>query len=467
MPITPLPLIRDEDEEKILQSLKSPTTVVVRYGFLKQIGEFPFDGDKIIGCGSKLVIKTIRGTEIGEMLTTTCSNSGCGKSVSRQQMLQYFENSGGRDYPFTNDGRALRVATVEDLNTQSKIDAEKQRYTTAAKQAAREMNLPMRIIDCEQMLDRDRIIFYFNSENRVDFRELVRRLASEMHMRIEMRQVGSRDEARIAADYEKCGQQCCCKQFLKVLKPISMRSAKVQKATLDPAKISGRCGRLMCCLRYEDETYEDLRKRLPHRKTRVKTDDGIGTVMDTQILTQLCLVELDSNGKRGAYPLENIEILKGEAAKLPPRPPVEDERPERGERGQRDRGPQRGPRPEPRRPQPGQPLSQQEVESREGPPLSEPVDEEPLLEGDQTPESVDQAEGGQGDGSGAATEGQQAQGEGDGQRRRRRRRRRRRGGGGGGGPSGRPGDQGGPGGPQGGSGNRGPSNPPPAPPLQS
>src|SRR5690606_4697896 len=110
---------------------------------------------------------------------------------------------------------------------------------------------------------------------------------------------------RLVADYEKCGQHCCCKNFLKVLKPVSMRSAKVQKATLDPTKISGRCGRLMCCLRYEDETYEDLRKRLPHRKTVVETEDGIGEVSDTQILTQLVLVWIPGKG-RNAYPLENI-----------------------------------------------------------------------------------------------------------------------------------------------------------------
>src|SRR5204862_7204279 len=118
-----------------------------------------------------------------------------------------------------------------------------------------------------------------------DFRDLVSKLAAEQRSRIDMRQVGARDEARLTADYERCGQHCCCKQFLKVLKPVSMRSAKVQKATLDPLKISGRCGRLMCCLRYEDQTYDELRKRLPKRKTRVGSPEGDGWVVDTQILT--------------------------------------------------------------------------------------------------------------------------------------------------------------------------------------
>src|SRR6185369_673479 len=146
---------------------------------------------------------------------------------------------------------------------------------------------------------------HFASEEWVDFRELVRRLAHEYQTRIEMHQVNARDEARITADYEKCGQHCCCKQFLKVLTPISMRSAKVQKATLDPTKISGRCGRLMCCLRYEDETYEELRKKLPKRNTRVETEKGDAWVVDGQILTQLVLVQYD-DFKREAIPMEKI-----------------------------------------------------------------------------------------------------------------------------------------------------------------
>lgn len=155
-------------------------------------------------------------------------------------------------------------------------------------------------------------MFFYTSEQWVDFRDLVRRLASQYQTRIEMQQVNAREEARLVADYERCGQYCCCKNFLKVLKPVSMRSAKVQKATLDPTKISGRCGRLMCCLRYEDKTYEDLRKGLPSRQSRVQTEDGLGTVIETQILTQLVLVRLDEGVKPQAYALENIQKLNKE-----------------------------------------------------------------------------------------------------------------------------------------------------------
>jgi cell fate regulator YaaT (PSP1 superfamily) len=108
---------------------------------------------------------------------------------------------------------------------------------------------------------------------------------------------------------ESCGQQCCCQRFLKHLKPVNMRMAKMQKATLDPAKISGYCGRLKCCLRYEDETYTDLKKRLPKKNTKVKTKHGEGKVVDTQILTQLVLVEYQS-GERIAAPVEDIEIIQ-------------------------------------------------------------------------------------------------------------------------------------------------------------
>ncbi len=116
--ITPLPIFAELDAEDraTYEKLEPPKTIVVRYGYMKEIAELPYDGEAKPGCGSKMIIRSPRGTEMAEMLTTTCANSGCGKSVSRKQMLEYIENSGGRDYPFTTQGRILRVATVEDLN---------------------------------------------------------------------------------------------------------------------------------------------------------------------------------------------------------------------------------------------------------------------------------------------------------------------------------------------------------------
>jgi cell fate regulator YaaT (PSP1 superfamily) len=441
MPIYPLPVITEEEEEKALAKLTPPKSVVVRYGYLKQIAEIPYDGGEILGCGTKLVVRTPRGVELGEMLTTTCSNSGCGKSVSRKEMLEYIDRSGGKQYPFVTEGRVLRVANSEDLQDQVILDKEKRRYVTVAKAAIKELGLAMKLIEAEPLISRDRIIFYFSAEGRVDFRDMVRQLAKELHVRVEMRQVGARDEARIVADYEKCGQHCCCKQFLKVLKPVSMRSAKIQKATLDPAKISGRCGRLMCCLRYEDETYDELRKRLPHRKTKVVTEEGVGIVVSTQILTQLVLIELDHNYVRNAYPLENIEMfdpekhdeksrLRGAEPEPPPEPvvttptrdpdkPKSKRRRGRGRRkgegqgqGQQGEGREQtkeGKPAEPRRPQPGKPLDARDVESKEG-------------------AQADRVAGGP---AAKASGGEEGEGGAKKKRRRRRRRRKRKDGGGG------------------------------------
>ncbi len=318
---------------------EKPKTMVVRYGYLMSIGEFENTLDHKVGCGTKLVARTPRGTEIVEMLTTVCGNGGCGKSITRDKLLDYIANSGGDDYPFSNSGRILRVATAGDMAEQQKLDEQKTHHLKLARDLVSRHRLEMKIVEVEYLLGRERVIFYFHSEMRVDFRSLVRELAAVVHARIDLRQVGSRDEARLIADYEKCGQHCCCKQFLKVLTPISMKAAKTQKATLDTAKISGRCGRLMCCLRYEDQTYEELKAKLPRRNSRVRTQAGDGWVIDGQILTQLVLVQYD-DGKQAAVPMEQIlefnrprpRLANGREMQFPgdgvlPPPPNRDGRP--------------------------------------------------------------------------------------------------------------------------------------------
>ena len=316
MSIFPLPIFeRDADpafrdaltDAEAYARLKPPSSIVVRFGSMKLVGEYPYDGDAKPGCGSKLVVRTHRGTELAEMLTSTCPNSGCSKSVSRREILEYVENSGGKDYPFHTEGRVLRVATPEDLTAWTAL---RERFRKERLDEVREravaIGLTMKIVEVEPVLGGEYVAVHYLSEERVDFRELVPQLARHFHARVEMHQIGARDEARLTADYEKCGQHCCCKNFLKVLKPVSMKSAKTQKASLDPLKISGRCGRLMCCLRYEDQTYEELRKRLPKNKSRVGTPDGPGTVIDGKILVQLVLVRLDHNGQDVAVPVEDL-----------------------------------------------------------------------------------------------------------------------------------------------------------------
>ncbi|MGC9259709.1 MAG: regulatory iron-sulfur-containing complex subunit RicT [Phycisphaerae bacterium] len=285
-----------------------PKTMVVRYGYLKFIGEFESAVQEKVACGSRLVARTSRGVEIVEMLTTLCANGGCNKAITREQLLDYVKQSGGKDFPFTNSGLILRLAAPLDLARQQQLDSQRDEYLKIARSMVQVHRVPMKMVEVEFLLGGEKIIFYFNSEHRVDFRSLIRDMAHQLHARIDLHQVAARDEARLVADYEKCGQHCCCKQFLKVLTPVSMRAAKIQKATLDPAKINGRCGRLMCCLRYEDETYEELRKRLPCKHSRVRTAVGEGWVIDGQILTQLVLVQYD-NGNQVAVPMESIEAF--------------------------------------------------------------------------------------------------------------------------------------------------------------
>lgn len=361
----------EEEDRRAYEALKAPKTIVVRFGFMKMVGEYPYDGHEKPGCGSKLVVRTHRGVEIGEMLTSTCPNSGCSKSVSRQEMLRYIENSGGRDYPFFTEGRVLRVATPRDLDGQAEVEQRRHGLRVEARRIAESLHLPLKIVEAEPLLGGERTVFFYASEERLDLRELHRRLGSLVRGRIDLAQVGARDEARITADYERCGQYCCCKNFLKVLKPISMKSAKQQKATLDPLKISGRCGRLMCCLRYEDETYEELAKKLPRKKTRVGTPEGDGTVIDGQILTQLVLVRLDKPKDDGGFndvaiPVENLSPPQ-HAKAPPPAPPREPPPPRGGPQGrppppgqprqggppQRGPGPQPGPGRGPHKPGPG------------------------------------------------------------------------------------------------------------------
>ncbi|MEO1128279.1 MAG: regulatory iron-sulfur-containing complex subunit RicT [Planctomycetota bacterium] len=321
MSIFPLPQFESdvellEKDRAEYERLSAPTSIVVRFGEMRLVGEFPYKGDAKPGCGSKLVVRTFRGIELGEMLTSTCPNAGCSKSVTRKEMLQYIDNSGGKDYPFYTDGRVLRVATVDDLNEQRRVESRKPEMRKTAQRLADGIGLEIKVIEVEPILGGERVTVFFSAEDRVDFRELVQELSREFSTRIEMRQIGARDEARLTADYERCGQHCCCKQFLKVLKPVSMRSAKTQKASLDPLKISGRCGRLMCCLRYEDETYEALKKKLPKRKARVGSEHGIGIVIERQILTQLVRLKLEHDNSTVAVPVEELCTPEEAEAKM-------------------------------------------------------------------------------------------------------------------------------------------------------
>jgi cell fate regulator YaaT (PSP1 superfamily) len=176
------------------------------------------------------------------------------------------------------------------------------------KKKIQERNLPMKLASVEHLLGGSKIIFYFLAEGRVDFRELVKDLAQEYHTRIEMRQIGVRDEARLLADYEHCGRELCCKTFIKNLEPVTMKMAKNQKATLDPTKISGRCGRLMCCLRFEDSVYEDMKSGLPGLGVLVATPEGEGEVVAQDAEKKVVTVAL-ADKRQVTVPVAQIKTV--------------------------------------------------------------------------------------------------------------------------------------------------------------
>ena len=166
--------------------------------------------------------------------------------------------------PEPTRGDILRVATEEDRAKIARVrEQQKQQFDARASGSSRHHRLAMQLVDVEHLFGGERIIFYFLAEKRVDFRELVKSLAREFHTRIEMRQIGVRDEAKLLADYGDCGKPVCCNTHMVVMPPVSMRMAKLQKSTLDPSKISGRCGRLKCCLRFEQDVYEEFQQELP------------------------------------------------------------------------------------------------------------------------------------------------------------------------------------------------------------
>jgi len=304
---------------------RGQATCVVRYGYMRYVGEFKYAPGTLSACGGKVVIQSRRGIEIGEQISLTCS--GCNRSVDRKQMVDYARR-GGQEFMQPRAGKILRQATEQDIAEAAHLNSDESEKLKQARTLAAEMNLEMRFVTCEHLLGGERIIFHFMSEGRVDFRELVRQLAQEYHTRIEMHQVGSRDEARLVADYEICGRECCCKNFLKKLRQVNMKMAKLQKATLDPSKVSGRCGRLRCCLRYEHEGYEELSKTLPKAGARIRTEAGIATVKNRQILTQLLNVQYDDSREFITIGVEEI-IERG----LPRRDLAAEQKREAGQRG--------------------------------------------------------------------------------------------------------------------------------------
>ncbi|MBW8035758.1 MAG: signal peptidase [Planctomycetes bacterium] len=297
------------DSTRNKSSKHNKKSVLIRYGKMGLLGWFTHSGIELDQTRTRVVIKTRRGLEMGNIVGPHCYKGGSFR-CSKEKVDEYYSNR-SKDYPFAGDGTFVRYATSDDINEAEHLEISARKELEYCQNTAKEMNLEMKIVEAEHLLGGERIVFYFTSETRVDFRDLVKHLAHEYQTRIELRQIGARDEARLISDYESCGQQCCCQRFLKILAPVNMRMAKIQKATLDPSKISGHCGRLKCCLRYEDSTYRELRKGLPNKNTPVRTANGEGRVINTHVLTQLVEV-MCKGGRREAFPVGEIEVISEE-----------------------------------------------------------------------------------------------------------------------------------------------------------
>lgn len=259
---------------------------VVRYGVMRLLGVFGTRGQDRFLRSTKVIARTNRGLEAAEVLLE-----------ASDEVAQQMGDSPG--------GQILREMSVDDSNELVHLHAKERSEFETCRQHVQRSGLQMQLVDIEHLFGGERIVIYYLAEDRIDFRELVKGLASEFQTRIEMRQIGVRDEAKLLADYGDCGKPLCCNTHLKEMPPVSMRMAKLQKATLDPTKISGRCGRLKCCLRYEYDTYEDLVKEMPAIGSDIVTNEGRARILNHEILAQQLLVQMEDN-RRMLIPVKDV-----------------------------------------------------------------------------------------------------------------------------------------------------------------
>lgn len=206
--------------------------------------------------------------------------------------------------------KMLRLASQEDEDRIVE-NAKKEREAFAVcQEKIKQHHLDMKLIDVEYTFDGSKILFYFTADGRVDFRELVKGLASVFRTRIELRQIGVRDEAKMLGGLGICGRSLCCSSFLGEFEPVSIKMAKEQSLSLNPTKISGVCGRLMCCLKYEQEAYEDLHRVTPKAGALVKTPDGKGIVSSVNLLRGQIKVKLDKDESLQTYEVKQLKVLK-------------------------------------------------------------------------------------------------------------------------------------------------------------
>ena len=261
----------------------------------KEVGKiYYFDPvNKKLNAGDRVIVETARGIECGVVALAN-------KDVPDEEII----------YPLKP---LIRIANDNDLNH---IAENKKREKDAFKICEKkigEHGLKMNLVDVEYTFDNNKILFYFTADGRVDFRALVKDLASVFRTRIELRQIGVRDEAKMLGGLGVCGRPFCCHSYMGDFQPVSIRMAKEQGLSLSPVKISGTCGRLMCCLKYEQEAYSDLLKRTPKVGAIVRTPEGKGVVVETNLISGILKVKLDSAPEGiapAAFKVKEVKLLK-------------------------------------------------------------------------------------------------------------------------------------------------------------
>lgn len=203
----------------------------------------------------------------------------------------------------------VRHATDEDLSQYEQNEKDAEEAMTLCKNTIQQQSLEMRLVNCEFTLDKSKVIFNFTSDERVDFRKLVKVLAQKLKTRIELRQIGVRDEAKLLGGIGPCGRSLCCATFLGNFEPVSIKMAKDQNLSLNPTKISGACGRLMCCLKYENDYYEEARAQLPDVGEAIQTPEGNGKVIGLNILDVSMQVKVEGLEQPLEYKMEELETL--------------------------------------------------------------------------------------------------------------------------------------------------------------
>ena len=248
-------------------------------------------GNLELKAGMHAIVETARGVEIGTVITGP-------REVSEESVIQPLKP-------------VIRIATeADEKQAEKNREKEKEAYRICLEKIAKH-NLDMKLVEAEYTFDNNKLLFYFTADGRIDFRELVKDLAAVFRTRIELRQIGVRDETKIMGGYGICGRQLCCNTYLPEFAPVSIKMAKEQNLSLNPTKISGVCGRLMCCLKNEEETYEYLNSKLPNVGDFVTTDDGLkGEVSSVNVLRQLVkvTVEVDDEKELREYKPEQLRF---------------------------------------------------------------------------------------------------------------------------------------------------------------